>query len=99
MELSEVVEIVKKSYEEDRNRYFIITLENGSRVKKRLFVSSAGNLCEYQKRSQCKGYLVSGSFWKKVEPISDDRAIYFHRNITRIIQYLKSSGFWQNIRI
>ena len=97
MELHSAISVVRKSIEEDYNHLFVVTKNDGTKEKMRLFLSLDGNLCAFKKRSKSKGYIVAAYFWKDVKPITANRVKFFNRNISKILKYLHNSGYWQHL--
>lgn len=94
-EAYKVVEAANKNF--DYN--FIVTLSDGKRKNKRLFISDCGNLCEFKPRSRKRGTIIVCVDWKSVIPQvrTFDRPRVFTRNLQRIITCLEASKFWPDI--
>jgi len=100
MNHSEIKAVVEKSIKDCQNYNFVITMANGDKERKRLFISSDGFVCEFKKRSRTRGRCIScEELWKSVEPIekNTDKVNICKRNIRSVVKYLMSSGFWPDI--
>ena len=75
---------------------------NGNVEKKRLFVSSSGDLCEYVKRSKRYGYPLNDyqlCSWESVIPCKQTDDLTKIKNfMKKVIKYLNQSGLWSNIK-
>lgn len=100
MNHSEIKAVVEKSIKDCQNYNFAITMANGDKERKRLFISRDGFVCEFKKRSRTRGRCIScEELWKSVEPIekNTDKVNICKRNIRSVVKYLMSSGFWPDI--
>ena len=100
MNHSQVKEIVEKSIHDSSNYNFLVTYADGSKERKRLFISQDGYVCEFKKRSRTKGRCIScEELWRTVEPIKadTDKVTICKRNTKNIIKYLTASGLWPDI--
>ena len=100
MNHSEIKAVVEKSIKDCQNYYFVITMANGDKERKRLFISRDGFVCEFKKRSRTRGRCIScEELWKSVEPIekNTDKVNICKRNIRSVVKYLMSRGFWPDI--
>lgn len=100
MNQSEIKAVVEKSIKDCQNYNFVITMANGDKERKRLFISNDGFVCEFKRRSRTRGRCIScEELWKSVEPIekNTDKVNICKRNIRSVIKYLMSSGFWPDI--
>lgn len=100
MNHSEIKAVVEKSIKDCQNYNFVITMANGDKERKRLFISRDGFVCEFKKRSRTRGRCIScEELWKSVEPIekNTDKVNICKRNIRSVVKYLMSSGFWPDI--
>jgi len=100
MNHSEIKAVVEKSIKDCQNYNFVITMANGDKERKRLFISNDGFVCEFKKRSRTRGRCIScEELWKSVEPIekNTDKVNICKRNIRSVVKYLMSSGFWPDI--
>jgi hypothetical protein len=89
-----------KSYIEQHNgKTFVVTYKNGNKEKRRLFVSSIGNICEFSPRSRKRGMPISvDNFAEIVIKNNDVSAISVCRNNLRlVIKYLTASGMWKDM--
>lgn len=70
--------------------------------KKRLFVSSCNNLCEFRKGSRKYGRVINQyevEEWNSITPIREVDDVTKVRNFMRgVVGYLSESGLWDNIR-
>ena len=100
MNHQQVKDIVDKSIRESKNYNFVVTMANGDKERKRMFISRDGWVCEFKKRSRTRGRCIScEELWKSVEPVkaNTDKVSVCKRNTKSIIKYLTSSGFWPDI--
>ena len=100
MNHSEIKAVVEKSIKDCQNYNFVITMANGDKERKRLFISNDGFVCEFKRRSRTRGRCIScEELWKSVEPIekNTDKVNICKRNIRSVVKYLMSSGFWPDI--
>ena len=100
MNHQQVKDIVDKSIRESKNYNFVVTMANGDKERKRMFISRDGWVCEFKKRSRTRGRCIScEGLWKSVEPVkaNTDKVSVCKRNTKSIIKYLTSSGFWPDI--
>lgn len=100
MNHSQVKEIVEASIRDSRNYNFVVTMANGDKERKRLFISRDGYVCEFKKRSRTRGRCIScEELWKSVEPVKNetDKVKVCKRNTKNIIKYLSASGLWPDI--
>ena len=100
MNHSEIKAVVEKSIKDCQNYNFVITMANGDKERKRLFISNDGFVCEFKKRSRTRGRCIScEELWKLVKPIEKnaDKVNICKRNIRSVVKYLMSSGFWPDI--
>lgn len=87
----------------DAGRTFIITLIDGSREKKRLFVHKEQGVCEYLKGSRKYGHPVFvphiEKFWVSIStPKTDPSPQRFRKQASKVISYLTESGLWVDIK-
>ena len=59
MNHSEIKAVVEKSIKDCQNYNFVITMANGDKERKRLFISNDGYVCEFKKRSRTRGRCIS----------------------------------------
>ena len=100
MNHSQVKEIVEKSIHDSSNYNFLVTYADGTKERKRMFISTDGYVCEFKKRSRTRGRCIGfEELWKSVEPVkaNTDKVSVCKRNTKSIIKYLTSSGFWPDI--
>ena len=100
MRYSEIKEIVEKSIHDSSNYNFLVTYADGTKEKKRMFISRDGYVCEFKKRSRTRGRCIGlEELWRTVEPIKadTDKVTICKRNIKNIIKYLTASGLWPDI--
>ncbi len=97
-------EKLAKFLEENKNeKYFIITLDNGKKVEKRLFVTTDGAICQYLKRARGYGSYISEyeySHWTNIaiKYTSDYNAQMVVRWMKNVIKYLDKSGAWPSMK-
>lgn len=100
MNHSQVKEIVEKSIHDSSNYNFLVTYADGTKERKRMFISTDGYVCEFKKRSRTRGRCIgSEELWRTVEPITKDtdKVTICKRNTKNIIKYLTASGLWPDI--
>ena len=100
MRYSEIKEIVEKSIHDSSNYNFLVTYADGTREKKRMFISRDGYVCEFKKRSRTRGRCIGlEELWRTVEPVKadTDKVTICKRNTKNIIKYLTASGLWPDI--
>ena len=75
---------------------------NGNVEKKRLFVSSRGELCEYIKRSKRYGYPLNDyqvCHWESITPCKQTDDLTKIKNfMNKVVKYLNKSGMWSMIK-
>ena len=92
MEYQEIYDAVKGN----NGKKFEITYCNGAKETKRLFVSTANNICEFAPRSRTKGYVIAVGYISNIvmkEP-AYDAVKQCRKNLKNVIKYLSASGFW-----
>jgi len=100
MNHQQVKEIVEKSIRDSQNYNFMVTMANGDKERKRMFIAQGGYVCEFKKRSRTRGRCIScEELWISVEPIRKDidKVRICKRNTKNVIKYLSKSGFWPYI--
>ncbi len=100
MNHSQVKEIVEKSIHDSSNYNFLVTYADGTKERKRMFISTDGYVCEFKKRSRTRGRCIGfEELWRTVEPITKDtdKVTICKRNTKNIIKYLTASGLWPDI--
>lgn len=97
MTKEEIIAIVENAKTKDFNVFV-----NGKTEKKRLFVSSSGDLCEYVKRSKRYGYPLNDyqlCSWESITPCKQTDDLTKIKNfMKKVIKYLNQSGLWANIK-
>ena len=97
MEYSHLTDVVRASITESNNHNFLVTLQNGTKERKRLFISVDGLVCEFNKRSRTRGrFVMFVNDWLEVKPIvgNTDKVRICKRSTKQIIKYLSASGLW-----
>ena len=100
MNLSEIKAVVEKSIHDSQNYNFVVTYADGSKERKRLFISNDGYVCEFKKRSRTRGRCIAcEELWRSVEPVAidTDKVKTCKRNTKSIVKYLTASGMWPDI--
>jgi hypothetical protein len=100
MNHQQVKDIVDKSIRESKNYNFVVTYADGSKERKRLFISNDGYVCEFKKRSRTRGRCIAcEELWRSVEPVAidTDKVKTCKRNTKSIVKYLTASGMWPDI--
>ena len=100
MNQSEIKAVVEKSIHDSQNYNFVVTYADGSKERKRLFISNDGYVCEFKKRSRTRGRcIVCEELWRSVEPVAidTDKVKTCKRNTKSIVKYLTASGMWPDI--
>lgn len=93
-----VYENVKEIMKNAPTNKFVILLEDGTRVTKRLFVTFDG-ICEYLPHSKQYGRRVDYDKWVSLTPITPtDDFIKVKNFLINVVKYLSASGLWQNIK-
>lgn len=97
MTRQEIIAIVENAKTKDFNVFV-----NGKTEKKRLFVSSSGDLCEYIKRSKRYGYPLNDyqlCSWESITPCKQTDDLTKIKNfMKKVVKYLNQSGMWSNIK-
>lgn len=81
---------------------YIVTNEDGTTEKVRLFISKCDDLCKFQGKSRTRGYNVmymDNLNWvsvKKVEKTNEQIAKTFTKRLNKCKSYLLESGLWQD---
>lgn len=96
MDVSEAKQIVRTA-RKCPTQWFYIKTNEGKYIKKRLFISEKGVLCEYEKRSIDKTIPADTSYWLTLKPKYDSKTKLFRANVTRILSYLNESGLWKEL--
>lgn len=93
MRLSEIINIIEQSYNEDRNKNFIVIID-GKKHKKKLFVSGNNLVYEYAKRN--KGYeCFDTDKWSEIYPQpKTDNTTLMRKRLNKVYVYLCKSGLW-----
>ena len=92
MEYQEIYDVVKQN----SGKKFIITYAMG-KVEKRLFISTAGDICEFIHRSRTRGRVISVYGICAIVPkLSTDvtGVNKCRNNLKNVVKYLTASGFW-----
>ncbi len=100
MNHQQVKDIVDKSIRESKNYNFVVTMANGDKERKQLFISNDGYVCEFKKRSRTRGRCIAcEELWRSVEPVAidTDKVKTCKRNTKSIVKYLTASGMWPDI--
>ena len=100
MNHSQVKEIVEKSIHDSSNYNFLVTYADGTKERKRMFISTDGYVCEFKKRSRTRGRCIAcEELWRSVEPVAidTDKVKTCKRNTKSIVKYLTASGMWPDI--
>ena len=79
-----------------RNHHFKVTTNDGRTERKRLFISTSGDLCEFFRGSRTRGKFVTGVFWADIQPVRENSVRIFRRNLDRAVKYLEASGLWDS---
>lgn len=95
MGLSEIINIIEQSYNEDRNKNFIVIID-GKKHKKKLFVSGNNLVYEYAKHSRNKGYeCLYTDKWSEIYPQpKTDNTTLMRKRLNKVYVYLCKSGLW-----
>lgn len=91
MEYQDIFNVVKQH----SGAKFKITLNNGYKTAKRLFISSCGNICEFKGKSRTRGYIMNTTNVISLEMIEKGGVALCRRNLENVVKYLSSSGLWQ----
>ncbi len=97
MNHSQIKEIVENSIHNSNNYNFLVTFADGSKERKRMFISKDGYVCEFKKRSRTRGRCIGfEELWRSVEPIvgGNNKVTICKRNTKKIVKYLSASGLW-----
>lgn len=84
-----------------KTKEFVLTYTNGTTEKKRMFVTSYGEVCEFKKGSRKYGFHFNGAgMVDKFEPAekkSSSPYTMFIRNTTNVATMLSRSGLWPDM--
>lgn len=97
MELSEATSIVKEANKVCPNLWFYIKTTDGQYIKKRLALTSKGELREYVKKRIDTLQPTDPSDWARLKPKYTSKVQLFKSNVSRILFYLSESGLWQSL--
>lgn len=80
-------------------KHFMVTHQDGTKEKMRLFISSSGSLCKYAKRRHRYGYSISPTDFQSIVPmypkIGKDNQ--WRKSWERAKSMLEKSGLWTNM--
>lgn len=90
------MENYKTLIQANTGKIFIIELNDGTKIEKRMFVNSNDNICVFKPRSRTSGYVISLQNVKDIYLKKPNEEIELCRcNLKNIIKYLSASELWQ----
>lgn len=99
MDYSEAYDIINNA----KTHNFIVKTNTNKTEKKRLFVSTSNNICEFVKRSTKRGYLLNSNeiqSWISCTPVQSkgkEKEEVVKTFLLKVINYLEASGMWSNM--
>lgn len=89
----------KEAYDaiQGKTCYANVVLKDGTKVKKHLFCTETGMVCEFKKGSRKYGHYAATQEWLSVKPVQRrevDITKLFRRRAARVIAMTAESGFW-----
>lgn len=87
--------------EEAKTKEFTVKYTDGRQEKKRLFISTSGDICYFAKKRRTRGYAMDIDSIEDIIPKQqrpNDTYTMFHRNVTKAAELLLASGMWPDLQ-